>query len=152
MIYQVKDWDKHFERAQTRPCRTMSWVAVPNRHDGTGYATIAEHPRKCELFTAWILILEVASKMPTRGLLFKDGKPITAKDLSKRTRYPEDIFTLAFAVLCQPEIDWLEQVEAGQLQDGSIDDTPCPLPDEEMPILEPETKKRTPTITALIAR
>ena len=115
MIYRIKDWDRHFEKAQTRPCKTMGWVAVPNRHDGTGYATVAAHERNCELFTAWILILETASKMPTRGLLFKDGKPLTAADLAKRTRFPEDIFNLAFTVLVQPEIGWLERVAGNQI-------------------------------------
>jgi hypothetical protein len=96
----------------------MKWVAIPNKHDGAGYSTVAAHPRNCELFTAWILILEVASKMPTRGVLFKDGKPITARDLAKRTRFPEDIFALAFTILVEPEIGWLERV-AG---DGIIED------------------------------
>ncbi len=115
MIYRIKDWDRLYEKAQTRKCQAMNWVAVPNRHDGSGYATVAAHPRSCELFTAWILILETASKMPRRGLLYKDGKPITAKDLAKRTRFPEEIFHLAFTVLVEPEIDWLERVAGDEI-------------------------------------
>jgi len=111
MFYRIKDWDKYFEVAQSRPCKKMSWVAVPNRHDGSGYTTVADHPRKCELFTAWNLILQVASKMPTRGVLRKDGKNLTAQELAKRTRYPKEIFELAFKVLVEPEIDWLECVD-----------------------------------------
>lgn len=115
MIYRIKDWDRLFEKAQTRKCTGMNWVAVPNRHDGTGYATVAAHERACELFAAWILILEIASRMPTRGVLFKDGKPITPKDLAKRTRFPENIFHLAFAVLVEPEIGWLERVAGDEI-------------------------------------
>ena len=110
MIYRIKDWDRIYEKAQTRKCVAMNWVAVPNRHDGAGYATVAAHPRSCELFTAWILILETASKMPARGVLYKDGKPMTPRDLAKRTRFPEEIFHLAFTVLVEPEIGWLERV------------------------------------------
>ena len=91
---------------------------MPNKLDGAGYAVVADHPRNCELFTAWILILEVASKMPTRGLLFKDGKLVGPRELCRRTRFPEDIFSLAFNVLIDQEIDWLERV-AG---DGIIHD------------------------------
>ena len=115
MIYRIKDWDQLYEKAQTRKCKAMNWVAVPNRHDGAGYASIAAHERSCELFTAWILILEVASKMPTRGLLFKDGRPVTTRDLAKRTRFPEEIFALAFSVLVQPEIGWLERVAGDEI-------------------------------------
>lgn len=115
MIYRIKDWDRLFEKAQTRKCTAMNWVAVPNRHDGAGYASVAGHSRSCELFTAWILILETASKMPTRGLLFKDGRAITPRDLAKRTRFPEDIFHLAFTVLVEPEIGWLERVAGDEI-------------------------------------
>ena len=118
MIYRIKNWNELYEKAQTRKCKDMKWVAVPNKLDGSGYAMVAAHPRSCELFTAWILILEVASKMPTRGVLFKDGKPVGPCELSRRTRFPEDIFNLAFLVLIQPDIDWLERV-AG---DGIIHD------------------------------
>jgi hypothetical protein len=93
----------------------MKWVAIPNKHDGAGYSSVAAHEQSCELFTAWILILEVASKMPRRGLLFKDGKPVTARDLSKRTRFPEEIFALAFSVLVQEDIGWLERVAGDEI-------------------------------------
>jgi hypothetical protein len=115
MIYRVKNWNELYEKAQTRKCKEMKWVAVPNKLDGSGYAVIASHPRSCELFTAWILILEVASKMPTRGLLFKDGKSVGPRELARRTRFPEDIFGLAFNVLVEPEIDWLERVAGDEI-------------------------------------
>jgi len=115
MIYRVKNWNELYEKAQTRKCKEMKWVAVPNKLDGSGYAEIAAHSRSCELFTAWILILEVASKMPNRGLLYKDGKPIGPRELSRKTRFPEDIFSLAFNVLTGPEIDWLERVAGDEI-------------------------------------
>ena len=49
------------------------------------------------------------------GLLFKDGRAITASDLAGRTRYPETIFHLAFTVLVEPEIDWLERVAGDEV-------------------------------------
>jgi hypothetical protein len=113
--YRVKNWDQLYEKAQTRKCKEMKWVAVPNKLDGSGYAVVAAHPRNCELFTAWILILEVASKMPTRGLLYKDGKSLGPRELARRTRFPEDIFSLAFNVLVEPDIDWLERVAGDEI-------------------------------------
>lgn len=108
MIYRVKDWDKLYEKAQTRACKSMLWVAVPNRHDGSGYAAVAFHERSCEIFAAWILILEVASRMPTRGVLAKDGNGLDSTDLANRTRFPKEIFDLAFKALVNPKIAWLE--------------------------------------------
>lgn len=110
MIYRVKDWGRLYEKAQTRRCKSMSWVATPNRHDGSGYRRIAQHERNCELYTAWCLILQVASKMPCRGLLVKDGRALTESDLAYMTGFPKKIFTLAFTVLVDGEIGWLERV------------------------------------------
>lgn len=108
--YRVKNWDDLYEKAQSRKCKRAQWVAVPNKLDGSGYARVAQHERNCELFTAWVLILEVASKMEPRGLLVKDGRALTSEDMALRTRYPAAIFDLAFEVLVAPEIDWLESV------------------------------------------
>lgn len=115
--YSIKDWPKLYEKAQGRKCKHAQWVPIPNRLDGSGYAMVAMHERNVELFAAWILILEVASKMTPRGILYKDGRPLTARDLALRTRYPEAIFELAFEILSAPEIGWLE-VTNGEILGG----------------------------------
>ena len=110
--YQIKNWDDNFEVAQGRKCTVMKWCAVPNSHSGNGYLEIAEHPESVKLFCAWNLIVQVASKMKTRGLLVSDsGKPLTAKQMSRITRYPVEIFELAFEVLCSDDIGWMERKE-----------------------------------------
>jgi hypothetical protein len=108
--YKIKDWDSLFEIAQSRKCERLHWVAVPNKHDGKGYRRVARHEKCCELFAAWNLILQVASKMKTRGLLVDTDGPLTAEDLADKTGYPEAIFVLAFKVLSSPKISWLEKV------------------------------------------
>lgn len=111
ITYRIKDWDEHFEVAQSRVCSRMSWVAFPNKHDGKGYRRIAKHPRSIELFTAWVLIVQVASKQKLRGTLADESGAFTAEDLADCTMYPEEIFKLAFGVLTQPRIGWLERVK-----------------------------------------
>ena len=110
VAYQIKDWDKLYEIAQSRKCLRLHWVAVSNKHDGTGFRRLAKHEKRCYVFTAWILMLQVASKQEKRGLLVNAGQPITAEDLADKTGYPEEIFKLAFEVLCDPKIAWLEKV------------------------------------------
>jgi hypothetical protein len=77
MTYRVKNWERHFEKAESRRCKTMSWVPIPTKHDGAGFRRVAGHERAAELFAAWILIVQTAAKMPTRGLLFKDDRALT---------------------------------------------------------------------------
>jgi hypothetical protein len=109
-VYQIKDWEKLFEIAQSRKCERLHWVAIPNKHDGKGYRRIARMEKSCDIFTAWILILQVASKMPKRGLLYDGDGPLKPDDMADKTGYPEAIFELAFEVLSEPKIGWLEKV------------------------------------------
>jgi hypothetical protein len=119
--YRIKNWNESFEKAQGRRCAKMTWVALPNRHDGKGYRRVAKHERATELFTAWVLIVEVASKMPTRGVLIDEDGPLTAEDLADMTGFSAAIFHLAFTVLTQPNIGWIERVAGSAL----IADSEC---------------------------
>lgn len=112
-IYRVKDWNEKYEIAQSRHYTNLKWVAIPNTHNGNGYAALCQHPQAVELFAAFILIVEVASmqKKEHRGTLISDsGRPITAKQLAFITHFPVKIFDLAFEELIKEEIGWLEVV------------------------------------------
>ena len=115
MTYRIKNWNMHYEKAQTRRCSKASWVAIPNKHDGKGFRRVAKHERSVELFTAWILIVEVASKMPERGLLVDEDGPLDAEDLADKTGFPAEIFHLAFTVLTEPKIGWIERVAGDEI-------------------------------------
>lgn len=105
--YRIRDWDKHFENSESRKYKSLKWVPVMNKHDGKGYRRVAAHPKSVQVFCAWSLIIQVASKMPTRGVLLDDDGPITASDLSSMTGFPESIFEAAFNVLVDSKIGWL---------------------------------------------
>jgi hypothetical protein len=113
IAYQVKDWDNLFEIAQSRRYNTLSWLALPNKHDGKGYRRITRHEKAVDIFAAWVLILQVASKQETRGLLADEDGPLTAEDLADKTGFPEEIFELAFKVLTEKRIGWLEKRSLG---------------------------------------
>ena len=119
--YRIKKWNENFEKAQGRRCGKMVWVALPNKHDGKGYRRVAQHERATELFTAWILIVQVASKMPKRGLLVDEEGPLSAEDLADMTGFPPAIFHLAFNTLTQTSIGWIERVAGSAL----IADSEC---------------------------
>jgi len=60
------------------------------------------------LYGAWMLILQVASKCPTRGVIADEDGPLTAEDLSLKTGCPEPLMSEALRVLSSPDIHWLE--------------------------------------------
>lgn len=105
--YRIKDWDAHFETAESRKLNKTRWVPMPTKQDGKGYRRIAQHEDSVAIFCAWNLIVQVASKMPTRGLLVDEDGPLDADDLSVKTGFPAAIFATALNVLASDRIGWM---------------------------------------------
>jgi len=110
-LYSIRNWADHYEIAQSRRENSnLKWVAVPNKHDGKSYKRLFKLFPKIavEMYGAWQLIVQVASKCKTRGVLADEDGPLTAKDLSDKTCAPEKTFAKAFQVFSHPEIKWLD--------------------------------------------
>lgn len=108
MIYSIKNWGKLFETAETRKLKRLTWVPVPNKHDGKGYRRILRLQDGPLVYAAWVLVLQVASKCPTRGVLADDDGPLTAEDIADKTGYPVRYFEIALKALARKEIGWLK--------------------------------------------
>ena len=128
-MYRIKDWATHFENAESRKYKQLRWLPLPNKHDGRGFRRMAKHPRKVELLAAWTIILQFASKAPQRGTLADEDGPLTAEDLADVTDFPAEIFTLAFEVLSEDRIGWIEIVpDAPANPDQPSAPSPIPPP------------------------
>lgn len=108
--YRIRNWSLHFENNRTRDLVRMSWVPVPNKHDGDGYTELLDHPNGIAHYGAWCLLIQVASKCDVRGTLLRDGsKAHTPHSLARITRAPAAIFAEAIRRLVT--IGWLEVCE-----------------------------------------
>lgn len=107
-VYRIRDWQKHFENHESRKVKSLAWVPVKNKHDGAGYRRVAALPNSVQVFCGWCLIIQVASRMPTRGVLRDDDGALDPADLAAKTGYPETVFKAAFDALTDPRIRWLE--------------------------------------------
>jgi len=147
--YRIRNWNNLFETAETRKLKRLTWVPIPNKHDGKGYRRLLRLQDGPLLYAAWLLLVQVASKCPIRGLLADDDGPLNAVDLSDKTDYPADYFEKAFKALVRPEIGWLEDTADGgqmtdecQASDGQTID-PCHFPNES-----PGVTGESPGVTA----
>ena len=119
-FYRIVDWAHRFENAGSRKYRRLSWVPMPNTHDGAGFRRIMREPDGVEIYGAWCLIVQVASKCPERGTLINDhGEPITAEDLADKCGGNIAIFERCFALLTEPRIAWLESASSTLLAASS---------------------------------
>ena len=116
-IYRIANWEASFETYETKKLTHLKWVPVPNKHDGLGFRRLAAQKNRCELFAAWNLILQVASKGRKdieRGMLIRDGRPLTPEDLAIMTGFPEPIFETALEFFSSSVMGWLVFDNQGQ--------------------------------------
>lgn len=123
-VYSVTNWNALFENNRSRTVRDLSWVSVPNKHDGEKYSLVMQHKKAAELFAAWVLLLQVASRCQPRGRLVRtDGSPYDAASLALRTRAPAAWFNLALPYFARS--GWLtaKTADGGDVAPG------CQAPD-----------------------
>jgi hypothetical protein len=111
-LYSITGWEC-FETCETRKVVALRWWPKPNKHDGLGFRRLAQQRDRVELYCAWTLIGDVASRTPRpeTGTLIRNGRPLTAEDLSLMTGFPESIFEKAFSFFTRPELGWLTVTE-----------------------------------------
>lgn len=106
-LYSIRRWNELFENAQSRAVENCRWVAIPNRHDGENFSKIMSEKDGAIIFSAWILMVQIASKCTPRGTLVKhDGSPHSSLSLSLKTRAPSVWFEKGFDYL-ENHTDWL---------------------------------------------
>ena len=114
---RITDWAEHYETAESRRIKDLSWVATPNGHDSVSFCQLLKHPNGMAHFGAWNLILQVASKCSTRGTLTygkKCPRPHNAETIAELTHSSEKIIGEAIARLL--EFGWLEEIESDSQQ------------------------------------
>jgi len=111
--YRVKQWDQVHETAESRKYVHLPWIAVPTKQDGLGFRHMVRQKEAQDLAGCWYLILQVAAKgrKGARGWLVRNGKPLTAADLSLMTGLDEKLFARALDFFTKEPSDWLELAE-----------------------------------------
>jgi hypothetical protein len=116
-LIRIVDWNKRFENNRSRTIQSLDWVPVPNNHDGEGYCLVMAHARAPEIYSAWHLMLQVASRCHPRGSLVRsNGRPHTPESLSLKTRAKASWFEIAIEVLASRDVAWIEVVEVPDIQ------------------------------------
>lgn len=110
-LYRIKNWNTHFETAQSRRYKSLGWVAVPNKHDGKGFRRLMRRQNREALLGCWLLIVQVASKCPIRGTLCDIDGPLSEHDLSDKTGARAATVRQTLETLSELEIGWLEKIQ-----------------------------------------
>jgi hypothetical protein len=110
--YLICHWAETFETSESRKIvGPLKWVGIPTKHDGTGYRSVILAKNGPLILCAWWAMVQVAAKMPVRGLLANENGPFDAERLAIKTGLPQKIFGFALNLLTNHRINWLQQVE-----------------------------------------
>lgn len=124
-LYRIRNWNKLYENSESKKIKNTRYVLVPNHHDGKGFRrlltlpdNLPEHPDGIRIFSAWILILQIASKCAERGILADEDGPLTSEDMALKTGAPKEIFDGALSVLSSKDFRWIEAIDILERQDN----------------------------------
>ena len=112
MKISIRNWSSIFELSdakRTSKGTPLKWIAIPTKHDGRGLRRLLAMECGTEVFGAFILLCEVAAKMPVRGVLADEDGDLSLEDLSLKTGGSIKSFQKAIELLTDKEVKicWL---------------------------------------------
>jgi hypothetical protein len=111
-LFQIKDWDVHFENDRSRQRANCSFVCVPNKQHGMGFCRIMAEPDGAAIYGIWHCIVGACSQQKKRnGWLTTDGDKAGSAwgvgDLALKFRRPESEISRALQVLASEKVGWI---------------------------------------------
>lgn len=112
-ILTIRDWDEIFENNKSRSISQCSFCCLPNKQDGLGYSRLVTMENGPALYGAFVAVVLSASKQPSprHGHLTDTGRalgrPLSAADLSLKTRFPEVLVKQMLTAVTSVEINWI---------------------------------------------
>jgi hypothetical protein len=88
---------------------------------------------------AWCTLLQLAAKMPRRGDLVKDGKPLDSEDIAIATGMPKSLIEEMVANCSSDKIKWIELVVCEKYAPIPLHSEDAPREDREHPEDAPAT-------------
>jgi len=130
-VYSIRNWGKLFENSRSRQIEALSWVPMPNAHDGSGFVELIDHADGAAHYGCWALIVQVSSKCHPRGTLVKSsGEAHTPESIAKVVRVP--VKTMRTAMERLVTIGWLHRETSGERQPSDTQvSSECHPPDIE---------------------
>lgn len=133
MLYQIKDWDQHYENNKSRERPRLSWCAIPNKQDGLGYKRLLAMKDGEAAYGCFVATVLAASKARTRnGWLTDDGSqngvPWDAKAISLKTGFSVKTASNMLQYCTMREIGWI-----GSRPTGTKVPAECPPSARQVP-------------------
>jgi hypothetical protein len=128
MIYQIKDWNIHYENNKSREREKCSFCCIPNKQDGLGYGMLMREENGEALYGAFVAVVLICSKQTCGERVEGDGEkshwktardgwltdnglpsgcPLTARQLSVKCQFSEKTIQAMLTAVSSNEIGWI---------------------------------------------
>ena len=129
LVYRIRDWDQQFEtRGSRRHQRPLAKISLSTSLEGLVLRRLLSDPQGAAAYGVWVLLLQIAAKLPHRGVLADSTGVYTPPDLALLTGVPESQVQAALELLCSPRIGLLEQLPLDLAIQPIPDTTPSAVP------------------------
>lgn len=148
IVYQIRDWDSHFENNKSRERNDCSFVCVPNKQHGLGFQRVVSEKDGSTIYGIWHMIVGTCSrqKKPRLGWLTQDGHqtgtPLTPDDLSLQFRRPVKEVERALEFLSSPRVGWMICYDLPEVADNEYPALSAREVPADCPNGAPEEKRR----------
>jgi hypothetical protein len=119
-VYQITDWQAHFESSRSREIENPAMVLMPNKQHGMGFLRVTRLPglEGSAAFGLWCMMLQACSRQKSNeaharaGWLTDDGTPTgqpwDAEDMALRWCLPVEFVQKVLNLLCSPKVGWMK--------------------------------------------
>ena len=114
--YQIIDWQRIYEKSDTRQVDTMKWCSIPTKR-GLSRGLLLKYQHGPAMYGCFLsIVLNVCAKHrpPRDGWLTNDGtpagRPLSVNEINMLTDMPVDLITLTLETLSDGIVAWLRRV------------------------------------------
>lgn len=108
--YRIIKWDEnHSNHEQKRS--GGKWIRCGTSFDSLGLRKLLSETRGLEYFGAYILLSELAAKMPTPGVLANEQGPLDADSIALVTGATTKRLDAALTRLQKPDLGWIDKID-----------------------------------------
>lgn len=109
-VYRIIKWAERHEDAETRKRKgALTSIPVPTKMR-LSLRKFLRTPSGLETFGAYIVLAEIAARMPIRGVLADANGPLKVDDISELSGADPERLGAALNALSMPPLQWIERV------------------------------------------
>lgn len=111
-MYAIKDWNSVFEDAKSREVEELKFCKWPVTRTSESAGKLRRTVKGSFALGVFSTLVELAARMPTRGILCDSRGPMTPERYADRYGLPVKAAREAFEILSSPSIGWLVTIDA----------------------------------------